>query len=511
MTRGRAASNLLSTPYIWAATTYFAEGLPFSLVRQVSPVYFKDLGASLPAIGLTSLYGLSWSLKFLWAPFLDRYGTKRKWLLVFQALLAAAVLGCAALAAGPYALAAGAAAFLAVALLSATHDIAVDGYYLEALDVQGQARFVGYRVMAYRLAMIAGAGGVVALSQYKGWPAAFATGAAVLGLLVLYHARFLPDPEGKTRPGKGGRIGRSVRGIAAAAAFLVGVATFVLWARRFPLSRQTLGHLLEKLAALGSLPPLSGWIGAGLLVLLVALLAVRRKTPKAPLSPRSFYAASFLSFLDQERIGPALAFVVLYRTGESLLGAMAAPFLLDLGIGRAQYGLVAGTLGISCSIFGALAGGAVIARAGLAKAIWPFTLAQNLTNLLYMALAVHYRDLFSGVVHAPGRASLTLVAAVHGFDQFAGGLGTAVFSYYLMRCCKPAFKASHFAIVSGLMTVGGAFFGASSGFLASWLGYGAFFGASFLASLPGMCLIPFIPFVGGFPKPRQGPFSTPVE
>lgn len=511
MTRGRTASRLLSTPYIWAATTYFAEGLPFSLVRQVSPIYFKDLGASLPAIGLTSLYGLSWSLKFLWAPFLDRYGTKRKWLLLFQALLAAAVLGCAALAAGPYALAAGAAAFLAVALVSATHDIAVDGYYLEALDVQGQARFVGYRVMAYRLAMIAGAGGVVALSQYKGWPAAFATGAAVLGLLALYHARFLPDPEAERGPGKTDRIGRPMRSIATAAAFLAGAAVFVLWAWRSSLSRRILGDLLNNLASLGRLVPLSGWIGTGLLVLLLALLTLRRKTPKKPLASRSFYAASFLSFLDQERIGLALAFIVLYRTGESLLGAMAAPFLLDLGIGKAQYGLVSGTLGISCSILGALAGGAVIARAGLARAIWPFTLAQNLTNLLYMTLAVHYRGLLSGIGHAACRASLALVAAVHGFDQFAGGLGTAVFSYYLMRCCKPAFKASHFAIVSGLMTVGGAFFGASSGFLASWLGYGAFFGASFLASLPGMCLIPFLPFVGGFPTPRQGAPSTSAE
>lgn len=510
MTRGRAASRLLSTPYIWAGTTYFAEGLPFSLVRQVSPVYFKDLGASLPAIGLTSLYGLSWSLKFLWAPFLDQYGTKRKWLLLFQALLAAVLVGCAALAAGPYALAAGAVAFLGVALLSATHDIAVDGYYLEALDAQGQARFVGYRVMAYRLAMIAGAGGVVALSQYKGWPVAFATGAAVLGLLALYHARFLPDPEGEPRPGKADRAG-PVRGIAAAAAFLAGAATLVLWAWQFPSSKQILRDLLDKVAGLGRLLPLSGWIGTGLFVLLLALLAVRRKLPKTPSAPRSFYAASFLSFLDQERIGLALAFIVLYRTGESLLGAMAAPFLLDLGIDKAQYGLVAGTLGISCSILGALAGGAGIARAGLAKAIWPFTLAQNLTNLLYMALAVHYRDLLPGVGHAPGQASLALVAAVHGFDQFAGGLGTAVFSYYLMRCCKPAFKASHFAIVSGLMTVGGAFFGASSGFLASWLGYGVFFGASFLASLPGMCLIPFLPFVGSFGPSGQGPPSTPAK
>lgn len=504
------ATKRLGSPYIWAATTYFAEGLPFSLVRQVSPVYFKDLGASLPAVGLTSLYGLCWSLKFLWAPALDRYGTKRKWLLLFQLLLAAAVFGCAALAAGPFALATGAAAFLAVALLSATHDIAVDGYYLEALDARGQARFVGYRVMAYRLAMIAGAGGLVALSQYKGWPAAFATGAATLGLLALYHGRFLPDPEGKERPGKAGRLGTRMRGIGPWAAFFAGAALLVLWGLRFLLSRQRFEDLLDRLASLGSFLPVSGWIGTALFVFLLGLLAARNKIRKTPLASRSFYATSFLAFLDQERIGLALAFIVLYRTGESLLGAMAAPFLLDLGIDKARYGLVSGTLGISCSIFGALAGGAVIARTGLGRAIWPFTLAQNLTNLLYMALAFQYRDLLSSHGPASEQASLSLVAAVHGFEQFAGGLGTAVFSYYLMRCCKPAFKASHFAIVSGVMTVGGTLFGASSGFLASWLGYGAFFGTSFLASLPGMCLIPFIPLAGNPAPPEQDP-SGPTE
>lgn len=503
---GPTVCKRLRSPYLWAATTYFAEGLPFSLVRQVSPVYFKDLGASLPAVGLTSLYGLCWSLKFFWAPFLDRYGTKRRWLLLFQVLLTAAVTGCAALAAGPFALAAGAAAFLAVALLSATHDVAVDGYYLEALDARGQARFVGYRVMAYRLAMIAGTGGVVALSQYVGWPAAFSAGAAVLGLLSLYHARFLPDPEGKERPGTAVRIGGRMRGIVAWAAFLAGAAFLLLWGWRFLLSPQWREDFLEQLASLGRLLPLGGWIGTGLLVFLLVLLALRRRTQKTPPpASRSFYAASFLAFLDQERIGMALAFIVLYRTGESLLGAMAAPFLLDLGIDKAQYGLVAGTLGISCSIFGALAGGAVIARTGLARAIWPFTLAQNLTNLLYMTLALHCRELLTDHGPAGAQASLCLVAAVHGFEQFAGGLGTAVFSYYLMRCCKPAFKASHFAIVSALMTVGGTLFGASSGFLASWLGYAAFFGASFLASIPSMCLIPFIPFVGNPTPLQQGP------
>ncbi|MEW6444043.1 MAG: MFS transporter [bacterium] len=488
----------LGSPYVWAGTTYFAEGLPFSLVRQISSVYFKDLGASLPAIGLTSLYGLPWTLKWLWAPFLDRFGTKRKWLLIAQALLVLAVSSLAAVSATPSALAGGAVVFLVIALFSATHDVATDGYYLEALDKQGQARFVGYRVMAYRLAMIAGAGGIVALSYYVGWSLAVAGAAAILAALLLYHSFFLPRAEQEIRPIRAMVNGRTALQLALAALAVAAVGLLVVAAKRWP----PLAERLAGLAPLGKALSPAGWISVGLLTVLLVLLILRRPLQKRMLSSGSFYASAFMSFLDQDRIGWALAFIVFYRTGESLLGTMAAPFLLDLGIDKAQYGLLSGTLGIIFSIFGALAGGALIARHGLARTIWPFTLAQNLTNLLYMGLAFHYREILAqGVASAPA-VSLGLVGAVHCFEQFAGGLGTSVFSYYLMRCCRPEFKASHFAIVSGVMTVGGTLFGVASGFLASWLGYGNFFGLSFLAALPGMCLIPFVPFVKNAVPPR---------
>ena len=99
------------------------------------------------------------------------------------------------------------------------------------------------------------------------------------------------------------------------------------------------------------------------------------------------------------------------------------------------------------------------------------------------------------VVTPVGNANLFLVASVHAFDQFAGGLGTSVLVTFLMRTCLPEFKAAHFAIGTGLMNVSGVLSGVGSGFLAEWLGYGHFFGISFLASLPGMFLIFFTPFL----------------
>lgn len=482
--------KLLRRPFIWCATTYFAEGFPYSLVRQISSVYFKDHHASLPVIGMTSLFGLPWTLKFLWAPYLDRYGTKRKWILILEALLCLVVLAFAGMSQTAVALKAGALLFMLIAFVAASHDIAIDGYYLEALDRKGQARFVGYRVMAYRLALVAGAGGIVALSHFVGWLAAMGTAALVLFLLLLYHALFLPMAEKETLPIRGllsARGGRRITGIGLAGLLL---AVVLYQSRHWP----PLGKVLAPLARMGEILSPAAWISLTLFAALLVLLPLRHRIRERFLESDSFYANAFLTFLDQKRIGWALAFIVLYRTGESLLGAMTAPFLLDLGINKAQYGLLSGTFGIVFSILGALAGGALIARYSLRKTIWPLTLAQNLTNVVYMAMAYHYRTIFMQE-GAAREVSLLFVGAVHCFDQFAGGLGTAVFSFYLMRCCRPEFKASHFAIVSGIMSVGGIVFGITSGFLASWVGYWRFFGLSFIASVPGMYLIRYIPFL----------------
>jgi len=213
----------------------------------------------------------------------------------------------------------------------------------------------------------------------------------------------------------------------------------------------------------------------------------------------SFYARAFMAFMDRERMGVALAFIILMRTGESMLASMVSPFIVDLGI-KVHYGWISGGVGLPFSIVGAMVGGWLISRYGLKKTIWPFLIAQNFTNLIYMALAFHLQPFVALNTGATtpvsiGVSNILMVASVHAFDQFAGGLGTSVLITYLMRTCLEEFKAAHFAIGSGLMNISGVLAGASSGFLAAWLGYGAFFGISFLASLPGMVLILFIPFL----------------
>jgi PAT family beta-lactamase induction signal transducer AmpG len=190
----------------WVVSTYFGEGLPFSIVRQISSEFFTSMGASPQEIGATSLYGLAWNLKLLWSPLVDRYGTIRRWLLAMQALLGIAVIG-AAIPAGQRDLGGVAKILVVVAFLAATHDIAIDGFYLEALDKGAQAELSGRPTAAYRVALLVGkallmlAGALQAAAWDKGaaWRATFAAAGASLLILAGAHAIALPRPVKEAR------------------------------------------------------------------------------------------------------------------------------------------------------------------------------------------------------------------------------------------------------------------------------------------------------------------------
>lgn len=466
----------------WIPSTYFAEGFPYSLVRQLSTVYYKDAGASLEAIGLTSLYGLPWTLKFLWAPLVDAYATKRRWLLSAEAVLVALVALMAAAATLPAALPAVAVVFLLVAVASATHDIAIDGYYLEALDRTEQARWVGFQAGAYRLALVAGGGGIIYLSGRTSFAMAFGVAAGVLAALLALHATRLPRIETPRAPAREmfAALLSPARGMTAllAAAVVVGLLVWLQRPAAVPV-REALARQLPR------------WIVVALLVVL-CVLAVRAPALKRRLyASRSTYALAFVDYLDQPRAGLILAFVALYRSGESFLLNMAYPFLRDVGVDRAAYGVAYGTFGIAASIAGGLAGGALIASYGLKRCIWPFVLSQNVLNLLYVFMAWHYRGIFQ---HPElGVADLRLVTAVIVVEAFGAGLGTAAFMVFIMRTTRPDHKAAHFAIATGIATVSATLAGVLSGFLATTFGFMWFFAFTFAASIPAMALIPFLP------------------
>lgn len=482
-------ARLLQIPLLWTGTTYFAEGLPYSLVRQISSVFFKDHNATLQAIGLTSLYGLPWTLKFLWAPFIESFGTKRKWLCMMQFFLVIIALLMGFASTLPNALTFVAILFFVMAVLSATNDIAIDGYYMEALDDDGQAKFVGYRVMAYRLALITGAGGIVSLVGKTNWLTGFALAAIIFIALSVYHQLFLPRVETETKTiSKIWHSAFSKQNIlimtSAVALFLM--ATDLVESESFRTTTAPLRPYMNRMST-------PDRIGLVFLLVIIALLAAFRPIKKRLEQSDSIVGNAFISFLDQPKIKYILLFVMLYRAGESLLSSMSTPFILDIGITKFEFGIISGTIGTLCSIAGTITGGWLISRYDLIRTIWPITLGQNLTNLVYMGMAYHFNH-FVGHPEL-GAADIGAVGVIHAMDQLAGGLGTAVFVTFLMRTCKKEYKASHFAIVSGLMSVCGTLMGGISGFLAASLGYVLFFGLSFCASIPGMILIFYIPFL----------------
>ncbi|MFA7383912.1 MAG: MFS transporter [Desulfurivibrionaceae bacterium] len=491
-TKNKISGPAPAIPQVWTFTTYFCEGLPYSIIRTVSAVFFRDNGVSLESIGLTSLFGLPWALKFFWAPQVDRYGTKRQWLLLMQLFLAGLLLITAALAPLPQAtLLIGLALFVG-SFLAATHDIAIDGYYLETLDSPGQARFVGYRVMAYRIAMMTGAGIIATIGTTMGWPLAFGGSSLILAFFFAYHLRYLPQSEAARLPMSlllpKPKTGRLLR--------LAVVAALALIALR----------LIYQAIPWQRLPCHDFWLNIDpaapvSLLLAIALIIVgfRRREIKKWLRRKgnAFFSEAFFSFMDRKKIGPILAFIVLIKTGEYMLSSMVAPFMVDLGI-KQHYGWISGGVGLPFSIVGAMLGGWLISKYSLKKMIWPLLLAQNFTNLTYMFIALKLKGFVLLNTGNPlpseiGGGNLFAVVCVHAFDQFAGGLGTAVLMVFLMRLCQPRFKAAHYAIGTGLMSFSGLYAGVASGFLAAWAGYGYFFGISFLLSLPGMVLIFFVP------------------
>jgi PAT family beta-lactamase induction signal transducer AmpG len=371
--------------------------------------------------------------------------------------------------------------------------MAIDGYYMEALDEAGQAKFVGYRVMAYRIAMMTGTGVVVTVGAMLGWFASYLASAVLLFLLAFYHFTFLPRVEKEKRPV------RDLLKVILDRKFLIIFVIVVLLIIGLLTFREKFRSAAAGVPLLVRIS-LSGWIGIGLLVALILLASFREKIKELLLGDgESFYARAFMAYMDRDRMPVVLAFIILMRTGESLLSSMVSPFMVDLGI-KVHYGWISGGVGLPFSILGAMAGGWMISRYSLGRTIWPFLLAQNLTNLIYMALALYlgpYLALNTGAqqITPIGSANLFVVALVHAFDQFAGGLGTSVLVTFLMRTCLSDFKAAHFAIGTGLMNLSGVFAGVAGGFLAQRLGYGYFFGLSFLASIPGMALIPFVPFM----------------
>jgi PAT family beta-lactamase induction signal transducer AmpG len=202
--------------------------------------------------------------------------------------------------------------------------------------------------------------------------------------------------------------------------------------------------------------------------------------PEGGAAPRTLDEAvvkPFAEFFSRQGALALLVLVVLYKLGDAFAGNLTTAFLLrGPGFSLTEIGAINKGFGLAATIVGALAGGALMARMRLYRALLLFGVLQALTNLGFMLLA------------ASGK-SYALMVTVIGLENLCGGMGTTAYVALLMALCDRRFSATQYALLSALSSVGRVYVGPVAGYLVAGFGWQPFFFFSFLIALPGLALL----------------------
>jgi PAT family beta-lactamase induction signal transducer AmpG len=438
------------------------------------------------------------------------------------------------------------ALFALIAICSASHDIAADGFYMYALDQHKQAFFVGIRSTFYRFAMLTALGimpviaGLVlrntglesvnfeALSvpaeEYKPFEPSsiniirseekpeillfpeklqvplFQAGKSLTDSSVIYIALSAPPEEGKTvvvnvirkTGSKDIDISKNQAGRFE--------FTSLNWNKPAALSVKVNRNLTVPassgfLVTAGNIA-FSWTVALGIIGGLLLLLAIYNRImlphpaendDKERISWK-VYKDVFISFFTKPGVIPALLFFLFYRLGESQLVKVATPFLVDsrsaggLGLTSAQYGIAYGTIGMLCLTLGGILGGIAAANYGLKRLIWIMALSINLPDAVYIYL--------SYAQPMPGNLAVYLAIAI---EQLGYGFGFIAYMLYMLCYVgESRYKTAEYAIGTSLMALGMMLPGMISGSLQELLGYQYFFIYVLICTVPGFLIIPFL-------------------
>lgn len=385
-----------SSPWWWVPTLYFAEGVPYFLVNNISVMIFAKMGVPNDQLAFfTTLLYFPWFLKGLWSPLVDVVKTKRWWIITMQVLMAAlCVLLTISLPHPEATMIADKTTpvsmfwltlvlFIITAFASATHDIAADGYYMLAHDSGSQARFIGIRSTFYRIAMVFGQGVLVFIA---------------------------------------GRFEKSTGDIPLSWQLTLGITAIVLFAI-------TIYHIF-------------------------ALPKVERSMTETERGPNMLEA--FKTFFTKPGVVLAICFMLLYRMAEGLLVKLSLPFLVDtpevmvrdgqlfgggLGLDTDVVGLIYGTIGVLFLLLGGILGGIFISRRGLKRSLWIMAAFLTLPNLVYVYLS------------AAQPSDLWIIGSAISFEQFGYGFGFTAYMMYMMYFAQGEYKTSHYAICTAFMAL----------------------------------------------------------
>ncbi len=228
----------------WVALLYAAQGLPYGVTSKIWPVYFRVHGVSLKDIGLMGLLALPWSWKPLWAPLVDRFGSRRAWIVPFLVLLAGIAFAMPHLPASPLGRVL-IGLMLAFTISSATQDIAIDAWAVDVSAADANLGSInGVRAAAFRVAVIAAGGVALFAADRLGWIAAWG---AVAGLFVVLAAAtlFLPEPARAEGPARDRRTTRELLRSFFRWVFRREMLPIVLFALVFKLPTQAIARMTD--------------------------------------------------------------------------------------------------------------------------------------------------------------------------------------------------------------------------------------------------------------------------
>ncbi len=395
----------------------FSSGLPLMLIGSTLKAWLRQEGIDLSTIGFFSLAGLPYTVKFLWAPLMDRYvpgllGRRRGWLLIAQIALMAGFAGMASIEPAS-SLQTLAVLAVIVGFFSASQDIAVDAYRREVLRDEELGFGSSLAINGYRVAI-------------------YVSGALALILAGLFSWQ----------------------------------TTYLLMA---------------------------GFMVIGFLTTIFAPEPVTEEAP--PRSLREAVVGPFRDFFSRKGAIAILAFILLYKLGDSMASEMMNPFYIDTGFSLEEIGAIAKTLGLMGTFGGAAVGGLLMIRLGIARSLWVFGVLQAVSTACFAFLAM--------VGH-----SIPMLSLVIGFETFSGGMGTAAYAGFMASITNRRFTATQYALLTSLMGVPRVIFGATTGVLAEAMGWQGFFVFCTVIALPGMLLLLQ---VAPWSQPAPGEPAKPVR
>lgn len=319
-------AKLKKNPWFWIPSLYYAQGLPYIMVVEVSVIMYQNLDISNADIGLyTSLLYLPWIIKPFWSPLVENTKTKRWWTIGMQFVMGGAFAGVALVLLTPSFFAFSLIVLYLLALASATHDIAADGFYMIALNEEKQSFFVGIRSTFYRIAIISGKGLLVILAGYLieqgsavdyAWAVTFGILAIAMTGFAIYHTMSIPKPVDDV-------------------------------ADEYDSAKDQLIAFFKVFADFFKKKQI--WVALAFIL--------------------------FYRFAEGQlvKMGPPF-----------FLDDIAAG---GLGLSTSDLGFIYGTIGVIALTIGGIIGGVVISRKGLKYWLWPMLIAMNIPNLVYVFLA----------------------------------------------------------------------------------------------------------------------------